>query len=139
MQKILFHARSFLLLDFADQSRFFKAKWTVLRSRLKVWRGDLQSGSAPGAEFQSDAAGSEEAILAKIWALNDIAIVKYQPKPYDGVITDFQPMDNYSRFKDPAASWGKVAKNGGHEVITLPVLPATMLVDYVRVYGLKVK
>lgn len=126
MQKIVFHARSFLMLAPGDQLKFFKAKLAVLRSRITVWRGDLMGDSqASRAEADNN---SEAAILARIWALNDIAIVKYQPKPYDGVITDFQPMDNYSRFKDPNASWSKVALKG-HEVIKLPVLPATMLVD----------
>lgn len=123
-QRLMFHAASFLSLDFGDQSKFLREKIEILRSRVPVWRGILLSkfGRNPSS------AASTSLVLGRIWQTNDLACWNYVPKPYAGAVTDFRPSAQYRIFNKPDVKWDRLA-HGGQEVIVLPVNPASMLVE----------
>jgi len=127
-QKLVFHAMNFLRLDGAGQSKFFREKLGILRSRIPIWRATLMARL-----FESSRTGrSESRILAEIWQNNDCASSKYVPKPYSGVVTDFRPLKQYRMFDNPDAKWEHLALEG-QEIVTLPVYPAGMLLEpYVK-------
>jgi len=123
-QRLGFHIRNFLLLNPRDQFKFFSGKLNVLRRRSHVWRGMLASKTSANSENGS----SESSKLAKAWVLNEEATMKYVPRPYPGVITDFRPRQQYARYVGPDLNWEKIAQ-GGCEVVMLPVFPAGMLME----------
>jgi thioesterase domain-containing protein/acyl carrier protein len=123
MQRVVFHAGNFLLLDWRGKWKFFREKVAAVRSRAPVWRGALaRETSAPSKD------SAEPKLLARIWRLNDEASLHYLPRPYSGVLTDFRPMRQYSRYTNYRTHWDDVAVEGQH-VITLPVYPAGMLLE----------
>jgi thioesterase domain-containing protein/non-ribosomal peptide synthetase component F len=123
-QKVRFHGRNFLLLNAGEKKKFFDEKIKVLRSRSKIWKGMMfgrflakESGHKP-----------ESLLLAEMWRINDRACVVYQAKPYEGVVTDFRPMRQYAKYGPAEGDWSRLAR-GGHEILTLPVYPAGMLLE----------
>jgi non-ribosomal peptide synthetase component F/thioesterase domain-containing protein len=118
VQRLVFHCLNFGLLDFKDKIEFIDEKLQILRSRSSVWRGMLSSrlGSK-----------SETSLLAEIWETNDRAILEYVPAPYPQTITDFRPVKQYSQYLGTAMDWQDLARR--HEIVTLPVYPAGMLVE----------
>jgi phthiocerol/phenolphthiocerol synthesis type-I polyketide synthase E len=124
LQRLIFHARNFLLLNFKDRIRFFKEKVIVLRHRSNVWRGMLLE------KFMKEQPGNKsEALLpARIWAVNDRAILNYVPRPYNGALSDFRPVRQYAKYLGQDMNWDRLAL-GGQEILTLPVFPAGMLLE----------
>jgi len=123
-QRLVFHAASFLKLDFVGKTKFFREKVEALRSRIPVWRSLMM------AKFhhRTGNANSGSLILGQIWQTNDRACWTYLPKPYPGKITDFRPVKQYRVFNKPGLKWDQLAQ-GGQEVVVLPVYPAGMLVE----------
>jgi phthiocerol/phenolphthiocerol synthesis type-I polyketide synthase E len=123
-QRLVFHAGSFLSLDFAGKRRFFQEKYEILRGRIPVWQGRLQ------AKFRKNASGavSDSLVLANIWRVNDRASLAYVPKQFAGVVTDIRPKKQYWLFDKQEFKWQKLAEDGS-DVIVLPVNPASMLVE----------
>jgi phthiocerol/phenolphthiocerol synthesis type-I polyketide synthase E len=121
-EKLFFHVTNFFRLDAKGRSEFLAEKMQATRNRVPVWKGILQ------AKWNKSANGTatESVVLGRIWKANDRACFEYKPKPYDGKLTNFRPMKQYSIFDHPAAKWDALAK-GGHEIIVLPVDPAGML------------
>jgi thioesterase domain-containing protein len=117
-QRVLFHCLNFGLLDFRKKVEFIEEKLQVLWNRSSVWRGWLERKIGSDSEFST---------LAKIWDVNDRAILDYVPRPYPGTITDFRPMKQYSQYVGGPMDWSDIAQK--HEVITLRVYPAGMLVE----------
>jgi thioesterase domain-containing protein/acyl carrier protein len=124
IQRLFFHAGSFLSLDTEGKTRFFKEKVAALRNRMPVWKGWLLAKFNKGA----DGAASDSLVLGQIWRANDRASWNYIAKPYSGVVTDFRPQKQYRIFNKPDFKWDGLAKEG-QEVIVLPVNPASMLVE----------
>jgi phthiocerol/phenolphthiocerol synthesis type-I polyketide synthase E len=127
VERLIFHARNFALLDFREKVEFFLGKLDSLRDRIPVWRGTLV-GKIARKRSERSTHRSESSVLASIWAINDRAALNYVPRPYPGVITEFRPAKQYARYGASNSSWNELAV-GGHEVVTLPVYPAGMLVD----------
>jgi thioesterase domain-containing protein/acyl carrier protein len=123
-QRLVFHTASFFSLDFADQARFFKEKVEILRSRIPVWQGMLLAKFSK----QPGAGASASFTLGRIWQTNDQACWRYIPQPYPGTVTDFRPTKQYRIFSKPYLKWDGLAE-GGQEIITLPVYPASMLLE----------
>ncbi|MGA9526813.1 MAG: condensation domain-containing protein [Terriglobales bacterium] len=123
-QRLEYHLKNFLLLDTGEKLKFFSEKVKVLRSRTHVWRGIMLN------MFSGDDSGNSSAsrLLGKMWRINDQACLLYQAKPYDGVITDFRPMRQYSKYRPAENDWNRLAL-GGVEIMTLPVYPAGMLLE----------
>lgn len=124
LQRLVFHAASFASLDFKNRSKFLQEKIAILRSRIPVWRGMLQS------KFSKNTGGEASTTLAlgRVWQTNDRACWQYEPKPYAGAVTDFRPAKQYRIFNKPELKWDRLAQ-GGQEVVVLPVNPASMLVE----------
>ena len=123
-QRLVFHARNFLLLDFQNKLRFFQEKVKVLRSRIPVWRGLIASRFKKNQV--KEVSGPD--LLARIWSANDEAAMRYVPRPYPGVITTFRPIKQYSRYLERSLDWDRLALEGC-DVVTLPVYPAGMLLE----------
>ena len=123
-QRVVFHARNFLLLDFKDQVRFFKEKIVVLQHRSRVWRGMLH-GKMMREEPENK---SESLLMARMWEINDRAILSYVPRPYPGVVTDFRPLKQYARYLGTEVHWDRLARDG-QRIATVPVYPAGMLLE----------
>jgi phthiocerol/phenolphthiocerol synthesis type-I polyketide synthase E len=124
LQRLVFHACNFLILDWSGKRRFFEEKVAALRSRTTVWRGALAGRFSSELEVDSP----EPQLLAQIWKLNDQASLRYVPRPYAGVITDFRPTRQYARYTGYGTHWDDIALEG-QNVVTLPVYPAGMLLE----------
>jgi hypothetical protein len=123
-QRVRFHGKNFLLLNIGEKKEFFDEKVKVLRSRSTVWKGMIFGrflAKEPGNK-------AESVVLAEMWQINDRACVVYQAKPYEGVVTDFRPMRQYAKYSPAEGDWSRLAL-GGHEILTLPVYPAGMLLE----------
>jgi thioesterase domain-containing protein/non-ribosomal peptide synthetase component F len=123
-QRLEYHVKNFLLLDTGEKMKFFAEKVKVLRGRTQVWRGILLNMFSP----DDGANKSASRVLGKMWQINDRACLLYQAKPYDGVVTDFRPMRQYSKYGPAENDWNRLAL-GGVEIMTLPVYPAGMLLE----------
>jgi thioesterase domain-containing protein/acyl carrier protein len=118
VQRVVFHCLNFGLLDFAQKVEFIQEKLRVLWNRSSVWRGWFERKIGSDSEFS---------VLAKIWDVNDRAILSYVPKPYPGTITNFRPLRQYSQYHGEPMDWTGLAKQ--HDVVTLRVYPAGMLLE----------
>jgi non-ribosomal peptide synthetase component F/thioesterase domain-containing protein len=132
-QRIVFHCLNFGLLDFKKQVEFIQEKLRVLWNRSSVWRGWFERKLGSNSEFST---------LAKIWDVNDRAILAYRPKPYPGTITDFRPMSQYFQYLGEPMDWSGLAQK--HEIVTLRVYPAGMLLepfvqDLARALGISIQ
>jgi phthiocerol/phenolphthiocerol synthesis type-I polyketide synthase E len=119
-ERLLFHARNFMLVSFRDKMKFFQEKLKILRTRSNLWRGMLSR--------KLSESNSESSLLAQVWDITDRAAVKYVAKPYPGRITDFRPLKQYSKYLGPDVYWDETA-SGGYDIVTLPVYPAGMLLE----------
>jgi amino acid adenylation domain-containing protein len=124
VQRLLFHAGNFLMLDWKNKSRFFWEKVEILRERSRVWRGIIL-GRLISERGSFD---SKSMVDAQVWKTNDQAKMGYVPKPYPGVVTDFRPKKQYSIFNRTDMYWDQFALKG-YEIVTLPVYPAGMLIE----------
>jgi phthiocerol/phenolphthiocerol synthesis type-I polyketide synthase E len=125
LERIVFHARNFFRLNGEGRSVFFRDKLQALRNRIPVWRGMLMNRFASRTEKDET---SNSQVLGTIWAANDFASMEYQPQAYDGAITDFRPIKQYSLYQRPDLKWETLAL-GGQNTVQLPVYPAGMLVE----------
>jgi non-ribosomal peptide synthetase component F/thioesterase domain-containing protein len=124
VERIYFHIKNFLLLDFRGMRRFLREKWKVLQSRTTVWKGSLLSRFSGNTVSNT----SESQLLSRLWKVNDDASLAYLPKPYLGRIADFRPKDQYSLYLEPDVNWDSIAL-GPLDVHVLPVYPAGMLLE----------
>jgi len=124
IERLTFHVRNFLLLNSREKVTFFEEKIRILRSRSKVWQGALFGRFLKNQRETR----SQSSILADVWEINHRAASCYVARSYPGVITEFRPVDQYSALLRPEMKWDNLAL-GGHEIITLPVYPAGMLLE----------
>jgi non-ribosomal peptide synthetase component F/thioesterase domain-containing protein len=122
LERLIFHAGNFMILDASGKLRFFREKLKVLRGRLTVWRGMLAAQQRPAGKQ------TESSILANLWETNDRASLNYVPRPFRTPVVDFRPRRQYSVYLEPGVNWDGLAL-GGLEVIDLPVYPAGMLLE----------
>jgi amino acid adenylation domain-containing protein len=122
-ERLRFHCRNFLLLSSRDRHRFFSAKVSVLKNRIKIWRAMFLSKMTGADDIQSPSAA-----VAKIWQINDRAARDYVPRPYPGVVTHFRPLQDYSEYAETDKSWDALALGGSH-IVRLRVYPAGMLLE----------
>ena len=124
-ERLWFHLQNFFLLNWHDKARFFGEKVGILRHRGRVWQGALLNVFAKAQD--QGAVQSESRLMAEVWETNDNAAMVYRPRPYDGVITDFRPLRQYSRYRNPGIHWDGLAAR--QDIVTLPVYPAGMLLE----------
>ena len=118
-QKAYFHLRNLL------QSP--SSQWTsYLRQKLQVARDgelDLLTRSLFNANRVE-----EGSLQDRIHRLNFHAAMRYEPRPYPGVVTNFKPKRNYSAFPDPDMGWSGLALDGVKNV-QLDLNPHAMLTE----------
>jgi len=124
VERIYFHFKNFLLLDFRGMRRFLLEKWKVLHSRTTVWKGSLLSRFSGNTVNNT----SESQLLSRLWKVNDEASLAYISKPYLGRIADFRPKSQYALYLEPGVDWDGIAL-GPLDVHYLPVYPAGMLLE----------
>jgi acyl transferase domain-containing protein/thioesterase domain-containing protein len=123
MQKIEFHGRNFLLLEYRDKIKFLNEKMKIVRSRKEVWSGMVAQIFGKQSNDQEQATS-----LYDLWRANDEAAFSYVPSPYPGKIVQYRPIREYAVHSSPEMGWDKIA-GGGLEIHRLPVYPAGMLVE----------
>jgi thioesterase domain-containing protein/acyl carrier protein len=123
MQKIEFHGRNFLLLEYRDKIKFLNEKMKIVRSRKEVWSGMVAQIFGKQSNDQEQATS-----LYDLWRANDEAAFSYVPSPYPGKIVQYRPIREYAVHSSPEMGWDKIA-GGGLEIHRLPVYPDGMLVE----------
>ena len=117
-QRIDFHIRNFLLLDFANKRQFVRDKFRTLRRRKTMWLSKL-SGKQPAAD-----AGDNTMSLAEIWERHDEVAELYLPPEYCGKIYMIRAKTDYARYRDT-----ELPATLGTELHRLPVYPAGMMAE----------
>ncbi|MCC6456164.1 MAG: amino acid adenylation domain-containing protein [Caldilineaceae bacterium] len=125
MQKILFHARNFMLLDTVEKKIFLNEKFKVLQDRRDVIAGSLlmRFGRRGAQSVEAD----DSLLPAKVWKTNDQAAMDYQPRLYPGKITHFRPMKEYAIHRGPELGWDTLAAEV--ETHWVRAYPAGMFVE----------
>ncbi|HRT61696.1 MAG TPA: beta-ketoacyl synthase N-terminal-like domain-containing protein [Syntrophales bacterium] len=134
MQKIEFHGRNFLLLEYRDKIKFLNEKMKVARGRKEVWTGMFSQIFGKRSNDHKQATS-----LYDLWRANDQAAFSYVPSPYPGKIVQYRPLREYAVHSSTEMGWDKIAE-GGLEIHQLPVYPAGMLVEpFVGMLAEKIK
>lgn len=122
-QRIKFHLGNFVSLKPALMKSYLREKIRVARD------GELANvlNSRPKLKpHERETIG--RSALRTIQATNDEAAERYQPKPYAGQVTLFNPRINYTKFPDDHMGWDGVVL-GGIDIVRLPMNPHAMLVE----------
>ncbi|XZE17904.1 aminotransferase class III-fold pyridoxal phosphate-dependent enzyme [Pirellulaceae bacterium SH449] len=90
-QRIEFHVRNFLLLDWANKKEFLASKWSTARRRVKVWRDSMSNLFAKNKTRRPAALVN----MADIWLKHDQIAEKYVPRFYPGRLIHFRPQRDY--------------------------------------------
>ncbi len=122
-QRLSFHAGNFFSLKPAQMKNYLQEKIRVARD------GELANLFSSRKKKSSNLGQPPGGVgLRTIQAINDWAAGYYQPKPYAGQVTLFNPRINYSKFLVPYMGWDGIVQ-GGINVIPLPMNPHAMLVE----------
>jgi len=122
-QRLWFHLGNFAHLSPGLMKNYLREKIRVARDGELA---NVLSSRSKTAGRPDDSIG--RSALRTIQATNDRAADYYQPKPYSGRLTLFNPRVNYSKFPDPHMGWDGIAL-GGIEIVPLPMNPHAMLVE----------
>lgn len=122
-QRLWFHVGNFAHLSPGLMKNYLREKIRVARDGelANVFSSRNKTAGRPNETVGRSA-------LRTIQATNDRAADYYQPKPYSGRLTLFNPHVNYSKFPDPHMGWDGIAL-GGIEIVPLPMNPHAMLVE----------
>ena len=90
MQRLYYHARNFLTLDFQEQCAFMRSKVDRLKSRLRVWRNAV-AGLFRRKKRQRG--GSVD--WSDLWRRHDEISVRYIPKTFPGRLLLIRPRTDY--------------------------------------------
>lgn len=123
-ERLAFHIENFLSLRSAERRTFFEEKLLSFRNRLPVWLSIRYRRIFRTPEVHA----SGTSTLGRVWEANFHACAMYRPRPYDGMVTDFQPAKQYRMFRKPNLKWGELSL-AGQEVVVLPVNPPAMLTE----------
>ena len=91
-QRVEFHIRNFLLLNWADKKSFLASKWDTALRRVKVWRGAITSLFSRNKRRKPTARVN----MADIWLKHDQIAEKYVPRFYPGRIIHYRPQRDYT-------------------------------------------
>ncbi len=122
-QRLWFHLGNFAHLSPGLMKNYLREKIRVARDGELA---NVLSSRNKNVGRPDDTVG--RSALRTIQATNDRAAEYYQPKPYSGRLTLFNPRVNYSKFPDPHMGWDGIAL-GGIEIVSLPMNPHAMLVE----------
>ena len=122
-QRFKFHFKNFIRLGPAQMKSYLREKIRVARDgELAKLLSSRPKSDSP--EIQSIG----RTALRTIQETNDQAAERYQPKPYPGRLTLFNPQINYAKYPGSPMGWDGIAQ-GGLEIITMPLNPHAMLVE----------
>lgn len=91
-QRVEFHIRNFLLLNWADKKSFLASKWDTALRRVKVWQGAIKSLFSSKKRRKPAARVN----MADIWLKHDQIAEKYVPRFYPGRIIHYRPQRDYT-------------------------------------------
>ena len=119
-QKIGFHLANLLQIGPRHLPSYFFEKFRMAREAA------LASGERQLRRTRSilDGSQSAEVVIQKV---NDDAVWRYVPQPFDGRLIIFRPQKNYDFMPDPHLGWGELVE-GRIDLIQLPVNPHAMLI-----------
>ncbi len=123
LQKLDFHARNILMLDWSEKKLFFGEKFAELKRRIQMKTG---RNSAPVDAAELDPA--TQGAVDKLWKINDDAALDYVPDDYDGYMLQVRPIKGYRKYTHPGVNFETVNKTNMHYE-TLEVYPAGMMVE----------
>ncbi len=123
IQKLDFHARNILMLDWSEKKLFFGEKFAELKRRIQMKTGRK---SAPVETTELDPA--TQGAVDKLWKINDDAALEYVPDEYDGYMLQVRPKKGYRKYTHPGVNFETVNESNMHYE-TLPVYPAGMMVE----------
>jgi glutamate-1-semialdehyde aminotransferase/thioesterase domain-containing protein/acyl carrier protein len=90
-QRLEFHLRNFLLLDWQDKKRFIASKWSTAKRRVTVWQGTIKRLFSRNKHRKPAALVN----MADIWLKHDQIAEKYVPRFYPGRIIQYRPRRDY--------------------------------------------
>ena len=102
-QKAYFHLRNLLQSPFSEWGSYLGTKLQIARE------GELKLITR---SFLNDWEVEEGSLPDRVHRLNFEAAMRYQPRPFRGVVTNFKPRRNYSSFSDPDMGWSGLALAG---------------------------
>ena len=121
-QKLDFHARNILKLDWDGKKQFFGEKFAELQRRIQMKMG--KQPEPTGAELDPVMQGAVD----KLWKINDDAALDYIPMEYDGYTLQVRPIKGYRKYTHPGVNFETINKTNMHYE-TLEVYPAGMMVE----------
>jgi thioesterase domain-containing protein len=128
VQRAGFHARNLLRAGPRHIAGYMREKLRVARD------GELAHLIGSGAKngkleiSDRDIINEDPGSVSAVQEINDLAVARFQPQPYDGAIVIYKPQVNYSFMPDPQMGWSGLAR-GGVSIVELPVNPHAMLVE----------
>ena len=123
VQKLVFHARNFLMLDWSKKRLFFGEKFAELKRRIKMKLG-RKSATAEATELDP----VTQSAVDELWKINDNAALNYVPAEYDGYTLQIRPIKGYRKYTRPGGNFETINKTNMHYE-TLRVYPAGMMVE----------
>ena len=121
-QRFRFHLGNFIRLSPALMKDYLREKIRVARD------GEFSRLFGSSQEPKPSHKTIGRSTVLTIQATNDRAAMLYQPRPYPGSVTLFNPRVNYAKFPDVHMGWDGLIL-GGIEIVTLPMNPHAMLVE----------
>jgi hypothetical protein len=125
IQRVEFHIRNFLLLNFSDKKQFMSAKFAALKNRTKVWRGKIASKLKWGKQTETPRKITASNVnMADLWRIHDDMAEAYIPQPYPGRLFHFRPQRDYKCHLGT-----ELEATGGVEYHRLRAYPAGVMVN----------
>jgi thioesterase domain-containing protein len=122
-QRALFHFGNLRQVPFRDWRAYITVKLRIVREgEFSIMLNNVRNGL--GGSDASDVPSSAKGVQM----INQRAALRYQPKPYPGILTLINPRVNYSYYKAPAMGWEGLV-TGKIETVVLPMNPHAMLVE----------
>ena len=122
VQNVWFHAINAISVPADDRRRFFRDKWSITITRMKM-RVEAVSHLVRG----DDTDGHSYPHL-KVKRINDRAADNYLPRLYGGRVAIIRSKGHFAGLASPTLGWEGFVE-GGLEIHELPVYPRGMLVD----------
>ncbi|MFK7801695.1 MAG: hypothetical protein AB8G95_08705, partial [Anaerolineae bacterium] len=128
-QKVDFHARNILKLDWAGKHLFVEDKFAKLKRRIQMKTNNTPASAiATGKLGQVAQRPPQTAWNKQLWKINDAAALDYEPGEYDGYMLQIRPIQGYRKYDHPGINFELVNKTNLHYE-QLDVYPAGMMVE----------
>ena len=125
LQNLWFHCANIVSIQKAKDRRQFLSK----KLDIEITRFGIRAQAAYHASLRLGRTKSQHTyphLMVK--QINDEAVMRYLPGPYDGRVVVIRPKAYFSGLTSPSMGWDQVV-HGGPEVYELPVYPKGMLIE----------